>query len=91
MRLELLTEVVTTSGIAIPPTQAFLQPKKKKKKKENIDEGYMGVAKQSQPKNDKTLVWQPLKSQKKKRWYQSYAATNNPDERLLKDYRGHGY
>lgn len=37
-----------------------------------------------------TNVWQWFKGKKQKRWWDQYADTNNPDERLLKQYRGKG-
>lgn len=55
--------------------------------------GYLGgVSPRDQPVNQMTTVWTTFKSPKgKDRWEQKYAATNNPDERLLKQYRGKGY
>jgi len=39
-----------------------------------------------------TNIWQFAKPpQGHKQWYQKYAATNDPNERLLKNWRGQGY
>lgn len=53
--------------------------------------GYLGVSKKKHPINKMTTVWTPFKSPKGKSWEQQYADTNDPDERLLKQYRGKGY
>jgi hypothetical protein len=86
---------LTTAGIAASPGYA-VKISKRKKSKPPISDDYMGVAKGDHPKDKKTLVWQPLdkSSQKFDSWYNKksvYAATNNPDERLLKNHRGKGY
>lgn len=47
--------------------------------------------KTKEPINKVTNAIQWFTPKKKKQWYQSYAATNNPDERLLKNFRGKGY
>jgi hypothetical protein len=39
-----------------------------------------------------TNIWQFHKPKKSKRkWYQKYAMTHDPDTRLLKNWRGKGY
>jgi len=49
------------------------------------------VEESKQLKNRMNTVWTTFTSPKKKRWYDSFAAKNNPDERLLPEYRGKGY
>jgi len=39
-----------------------------------------------------TNIWQFWKPSKNgKKWYQNYAAKNNPQERLVQNFRGKGY
>lgn len=98
MRLSMMRESVatTTGAIAAGPMVALGMKKKKKKINEeekgaNTAGGYLGISKQKQPTNKMTTVWTPLKSPKGHSWEQQYAAKNNPDERLLQNFRGKGY
>lgn len=99
MKLSLLHEAVTTGAIAVGPMAALpVTPKKKRKKKieegeagANRATGYLGISGGKQPKNKMTTVWTAFKSPKGSSWEQKYAATHDPDERLLKPFRGKGY
>jgi hypothetical protein len=81
---------VTTGSIADRPVP--LHGTQERRQRESIHE-YMGIADDNHPKLSKTLVWQPQEkpTKKSKNWYNKYSVTNNPDERLLKNFRGKGY
>jgi hypothetical protein len=101
MKLSLLHEAVTTGAIAVGPMVALpIRSKKKRKRGKKIEEvdaganrasGYLGISGSKQPTNKMTTVWTTFKSPKGSSWEQKYAATHDPDERLLKPYRGKGY
>lgn len=107
MRLSMLRESIatTTGAIAVGPMAALSVNKNKKKKKDkkkeelkeaqkgaNTKSGYMGITKRDQPINQMTKVWTPFKSKSSgESWEKKYAQENDPDERLLKNFRGQGY
>lgn len=106
MRLSLLYESLGTGAVAIRPAALGGQTGKtsrspgkdrwylkfSRKDNENISEdGSKKKLPEGNPNQPSTNVWQWLKPKKKKQWHNKYAATNNPDERLLKNFRGKGY
>lgn len=107
MKLEMLREAVTTASIAAGPMIPFGEVPRKKKRKRSHDSmgrlrisedekagvasGYLSISKRKQPINKMTTVWTAFKSPKGSSWEQQYAAKNDPDTRLLKQYRGKGY
>ena len=107
MKLSLLHETVSCGDIAVPPAGSYTTRRRKKKdvQEEATGTGGIGTAPKTGPdcgvtghsiKNRKDTVWQPLKGGGKGSgdWYSKdgvYALKNNPDERLLQNFRGHGY
>jgi hypothetical protein len=95
MRLKELHECTTTGAIAAGPmVPMFSTPKKKKKRKiveaeDNTKLGYLNISTQKQPVNKMTNVWTTFKPTKSKSGSIA-AAKNDPDERLLKQFRGKG-
>jgi hypothetical protein len=94
-----------TSGLAMGCDTNFLgtpvtsTPKRLKKKQPSsgtfpIADDYMGISSSKHPKFGKSLVWQPQEQQHGSDWYNKdsvFAQLPDPDERLLKNHRGHGY
>jgi hypothetical protein len=95
MKLKELHECTTTGAIAAGPmVPMFSTPKKKKKRKiveaeDNTKLGYLNITTQKQPVNKMTNVWTTFKPTKSKSGSIA-AAKNDPDERLLKQFRGKG-
>ena len=95
MKLKELHECTTTGAIAVGPmVPMFSTPKKKKKRKiveaeDNTKLGYLNITTQKQPVNKMTNVWTTFKPTKSKSGSIA-AAKNDPDERLLKQFRGKG-
>ena len=96
MKLNRLHECVTTGMVAAGPmVPVFSTPKKKKKKtaiseaEDNTKLGYLNITTQKQPTNKMTNVWTTFKPTKSKSG-SCAAAKNDPDERLLKQFRGKG-
>lgn len=95
MKLKELHECTTTGAIAAGPmVPMFSTPKKKKKRKiveaeDNTKLGYLNISTQKQPVNKMTNVWTTFKPTKSKSGSIA-AAKNDPDERLLKQFRGKG-
>lgn len=104
MKLSMLRESIgtTTGAIAVGPMVGLGERPKKKKRKSikegeagsSIRTGYMGISGQDQPTNSVSSVWEPLDQPTKKgkmSWEKKYAADNDPDTRLLKNFRGKGF
>lgn len=100
MKLQVLHEAFTTGAIAFRPAALGGDKEPRRSEKDRwyfkfsrtpktiLGEGKYGT----DSRQPKTSVWQFTKGgAKKKRWWDHYADTNNPDERLLKAFRGKGY